>query len=185
MLCSMKSSRGFTVVEVIITVVIMAILMSLLVVRLLSTQSGARDQERETDITAIAKGLETIYQGGHIALGMEKGYYPGQVQITAVSETDPPFDRFMEGVAPAVLTAPEHTIADSFGTDPAKANGAEPDGSYDDEKARELLADIPYLYQPLTRNNQFCEDYINCVKFNLYYLAERSNEVVIERSKNQ
>lgn len=56
--------RGFTIVELIITITIMGILLTLAVVGLSSTQLSARDNERTTDVEALALQLEAYYQAG-------------------------------------------------------------------------------------------------------------------------
>lgn len=57
-------SRGFTIVELIVTITIMAILLTLGVVNLRSSQANARDAERKTDIESLATNLETFYNSG-------------------------------------------------------------------------------------------------------------------------
>lgn len=183
-----KRGEGFTVVELIVTIVILVILTTLVVVRLRSTQTSGRDQERSIDATTIATGLEGYYENGNVTTYTPKGYYPGATEITVAAGLTPPFNEFLEGVSAASLTAPDRTITDSFGIDPNYASapaGANTDGSYSDDQARPLLLQFPYLYQPLRRNNTFCTIYSDCVKFNLYYLKEATDEVVKIRSKNQ
>lgn len=183
----MRKSRGFTIVELIITITIMAILMTLLVVRLLSSQVAGRDKERNIDTTALANGLESFYSGGNPILSIPKGYYPGRQEVNTAIAATPPFKEFLEGVANTTYIAPKATITTSFGVDPATTAvvGANADGSYSDSQAKALLVDIPYLYQPLTRNNTLCLTYTNCVKFNLYYLTEIDNIVHVIRSRHQ
>jgi prepilin-type N-terminal cleavage/methylation domain-containing protein len=57
-------TRGFTIVELIITITIMGILLTLAVVGVGTTQMNARDNERKADIEAIALHLESFYRGG-------------------------------------------------------------------------------------------------------------------------
>lgn len=61
--------RGFTIVELIVTITIMGILLVLAVVAVSSTQLSARDQERATDVEAIKSNLEAIYTSGISAGG--------------------------------------------------------------------------------------------------------------------
>jgi len=56
--------RGFTIVELIITISIMAILLTLGTISLSDSQANARDSERKTDINTIALHLETFYISG-------------------------------------------------------------------------------------------------------------------------
>jgi len=183
-----KRGVGFTVVELMVTIVVLVILTTLVTVRLKSTQAGGRDQERDIDSTTIATGLEVYYDNGNVTTYTPKGYYPGATELNAAAALSPPFKEFLDGVSAASLTAPDRTINDSFGIDPNYASaavGANTDGSYSDAQVRPLLVHFPYLYQPLRRDNAFCVNYIDCVKFNLYYLKESTDEVVKIRSKNQ
>lgn len=63
MLRSMKQ-RGFTIVELLITITIMGILLALGTVVLSSTQVQARDDERKADVQAIQIALESFYASG-------------------------------------------------------------------------------------------------------------------------
>jgi prepilin-type N-terminal cleavage/methylation domain-containing protein len=184
----MKRGGGFTLVELMITITIMVILMTLATVNLLSAQAGGRDQERQTDIGAIDRGLEVYYLNGNPYANVPKGYYPGGQEVTAAASASPPFSNFLEGVSTTSYEAPDLSAASSFGVDPnytTSAPGSNADGSYSDAQARTLIATRPYLYQPLTRSNTFCASYANCVKFNLYYLTEVDNVVHKITSKNQ
>lgn len=183
-----RRGEGFTIIELIVTIVVLVVLTTLAVVRLSSTQAGGRDQERQIDIGAIATGIEVYYDNGNSTTYTPKGYYPGATQVQSAAATSPPFKEFLEGVSKLSLEAPGRTISDSFGVDPSYASspvGANSDGSYSDAQARALFDTYPYLYQPLRRNNTFCANYVDCVKFNLYYLEETTNTVKKIRSKYQ
>lgn len=56
--------RGFTIVELIITITIMGILLTLAVVNVNATQVSARDDQRKADVEAIANHLESFYASG-------------------------------------------------------------------------------------------------------------------------
>lgn len=187
MLNTMKNRRGFTVVELIVTITIMVILMTLVVARMINTQAAGRDQERGLDMTALHNGLEAFYTGGNQVKNIPKGFYPGRQQIQTAASSSPPFSELLDGVPKSVFMAPRRTITDSFGVDPAGTPvvGSNADGSYDDSQARALLEDTPYLYQPLRRDNGACVSYADCVKYNLYYITETDDELHIIRSKNQ
>ena len=57
-------NRGFTVVEVLVTLVVISILLGLGTVGLRSTLANGRDAERRADIETIARGLEARYDKG-------------------------------------------------------------------------------------------------------------------------
>ncbi len=183
-----NQGQGFTIVELMVTVVVLLVLITIVVVRLAATQASGRDQEREIDTAAIATGLEVYYQDGDDDAAIPKGYYPGATQILAAAGGSPPFGDLLEGVPEASFIAPERIVTTSFGVDPNYATapaGANPDGSYDETQALALLTTYPYLYQPLRRDNTFCANYLDCVRFNLYYLEEETGDVITIRSKNQ
>ncbi|MGB3945365.1 MAG: prepilin-type N-terminal cleavage/methylation domain-containing protein [Candidatus Saccharimonadales bacterium] len=54
-------NRGFTVVEVIVTMVVITIILGLGTVGLRASLANARDSERQSDIETIARGLEQRY----------------------------------------------------------------------------------------------------------------------------
>jgi len=58
------SRRGFTIVELIITISIMAILLTLGTISLSGSQANGRDSERKTDIESLSQHLETFYAAG-------------------------------------------------------------------------------------------------------------------------
>lgn len=182
-----KQGKGFTIVELMVTIVIILILTTIMVTRLLMAETGSRDREREIDMQTIATGLEVYYQNGSPDGSIPKGYYPGRQQVDTAAVTSPPFKTFLDGVAAASYTSPIPAPAGVSTTDFNHYNvaGTNPDGTYTDAQARSLLYWVPYLYQPLTRANANCSNYVDCVRFNLYYLKEDPNEVVMIRSKNQ
>jgi prepilin-type N-terminal cleavage/methylation domain-containing protein len=61
--------RGFTVVELIITITIMGILLLLTVINVNASQVSARDNERAGDVEAIGSNLETVYGTGVVSGG--------------------------------------------------------------------------------------------------------------------
>lgn len=180
-----KYRKGFTIVELMVTVVILIILTLLLVTRLVFTQMGGRDQERETDITTIATGLELYYQNGSPDGTIPKGYYPGADQVDAAALLSPPFQDFLEGISKGTYEAPGGPINGNVNFNAPRLVGTNPDGSYTDSDVRGVLMWYPYVYQVLKRDNYPCFTSLDCVKYNLYYIDEQSNTVIKIRSKNQ
>lgn len=176
--------KGFTIVELLVTITILLILTSLVVTRLLFTEAGGRDKEREIDISAIATGLETYYQDGSPDGSVPKGHYPGYNEVNTAAMTTPPFKTFLDGVPEISYQGPDKT-PNTTTFDASDVAGSNPDGSYTDAEARDQLYFFPYLYQPLARANTACFDYTYCVKFNLYYLNESTDTVIKIGSKNQ
>ena len=78
----MQTRRGFTIVEMVVTMSIMAILLTLTMVLLNTSQVNARNAKRKADVQAIARGLEIRYKQGNTRAtqsgGMTNpGQYPG------------------------------------------------------------------------------------------------------------
>lgn len=181
----MVRSRGFTIIELVVTITVMTILMVLVSIRLVYTERAGRDQERSIDTTALARGLELYYQNGVTDLSIPRGYYPGTTQVQNAKAVSPSFNNFLEGLSQDSYIAPTKTISTSFGTDTGTTVGANNDGSYSDTQLTTLLATYPYLYQPLKRDNTLCSTYTDCVKFNLYYQSEADGINHKITSKNQ
>lgn len=182
----MERRRGFTIIELVVTITVMTILMVLVTIRLVFTEQAGRDQKRAIDTVAIAKGLELYYQNGVSDLSIPRGYYPGSTQVQTAKTTSPPFLNFLEGVSKASFEAPDKTgISFSTDTSGVPVVGANTDGSYNDTQLNALLTNIPYLYQPLKRDNTLCSTYTDCVKFNLYYQTESDKVNHKITSRNQ
>lgn len=166
--------RGFTVVEMIITVTIMGILLLLAVVNVNTSQVRARDDERRTDIQSIGLALESYYRTG-AATSTEFGVYPSLSMLvseetlkTALPDaTDESFlapntDTLLSSFIPAT-----NAVTTTTGVTP-QPNISE------------------YVYQPLKADNTLCAIAdTDCVKFNLYYRLETDETVIKVTSKNQ
>jgi len=170
--------RGFTVVELIITVTIMGILLILTVVNVSSSQMRARDDERSTDVQSIALNLESYFSAQQTDNLMSGGSYVGSdylTDTTFVGGTLPDID-------PKVLRAPGVDISapQSF---IAATNAVQTKSGVLPQPTKNT-----YVYQPLTTTNTLCTDpFIDgaCRKFNIYYYLESDNQVYMITSKNQ
>jgi prepilin-type N-terminal cleavage/methylation domain-containing protein len=159
--------RGFTVVELIITITVMGILMTLAVVSINSTQVRARDEERKTDIATIATALETYYTSGSDTQP-GRGVYP----TTALATSEATIRASLRDVNMESFIAPGQTsVTDSF-----KAATS----------ASSLLSPAvgEYIYQPLTSTNGLCS-FGDCRRFVLYYRLESNDTVQRLVSKGQ
>ncbi len=193
--------RGFTVVEVLVTLVVMAILLSLGTVGLRASLANGRDAERQADIESLARGLEMYYAKGnpYYIAGPTKGAYPGsnmKIHIDgtgwcptayfvndsqqALYSTCRPGDGYWSevfGVSDAAQTPPGKTTRAVW--NPWLVNQA-------DIPSR-ITAELDkgnYVYLPLHDDNVHCYDY-PCPKFELYYKKETTGEVVKVNSKHQ
>lgn len=166
----MKTNRGFTIVELIITITILAILMTLAVVNLRSTQVQARDAERKSDIGAMAKRLDALYKRGFpAAAGSLRGSYPITSQMADDTTRKAIFKDLPAGVMydPAKDGTVSITVASNTNTGITSGSGAVtpfPSSS------------MPYVYQPIADNGSLCDDLFNkvCRKFNFYAWQENT-----------
>lgn len=166
--------RGFTIVELIVTITIMGILLTLAVVNLNSTQTNARDSERKGDVESIQLSLEDFYKSDGDA-GVNIGRYPsttlpnGTVEYMRQILRDIDFDS---------LTAPD--IEDPKSTFIAASNnvqtiaGVLPKPTIDQ-----------YVYQPINLTGGLCTAAAECRKYNIYYRLEGDGLVYMAKSKRQ
>lgn len=191
----MRIARGFTLVEVIITMVVMTILMALGTVAITNLQGQARDKERQSDIESLARGLEARYANGNPraveeAEGhTEKGIYPGVNEIFHASG----FDRttytptqivggymtdLLPGTTQATFDSPTKKnafiIACAYACQPA-GNSTQLNNAFGNEDR--------YVYEPVDTNGNIC-CCGDCYKFNLYWKDE-SGTIQKVTSKHQ
>jgi Tfp pilus assembly protein PilE len=76
------TSRGFTVVEVIVVALLFGIASIIFFVQKASIETAARDEQRKTAINAIHYGLEEVYF-------KEVGSYPRTISDTTLRSVDP------------------------------------------------------------------------------------------------
>jgi prepilin-type N-terminal cleavage/methylation domain-containing protein len=201
-------NRGFTVVEVLITITIMAILLGLGTVGLRSALANSRDAERASDIATLARGLEGYYDNGnpHVytyaqypAAGYtSKGMYPGDNEFIHImgwnwcnnAAVAPVFDQcfiaggyagdVFPGVTPAAMTPP--------GKSGPAFNSAWLQSDAD------MLTQVNngnYLYVPLDANGNNCYGgatngvTAECVAYELRYKQETTGAIIVVKSKHQ
>lgn len=174
--------RGFTIVELVITIAAMGILLTLAVVNLNNSQINARDAERKGDIEAIAVALEAYYRNDDSASSgtydMSGGSYPATINISNSTN----FKTAFPDIAPEVVRAPGVSNSDPVSLIAATNNGATttsvtPQPTYS-----------TYVYQPLKKDGSLCTQIVNqgdCRRFNLYYRLESDNTVYMVTSKRQ
>lgn len=171
----MKRRAGFTIVELIITITIMAILLTLAVVNLQSSQVGARDDERKTDVDNIARALETFYASGSDTTA-QTGSYPSLnlMQDEATVRTT------LRDLDPQSLRAPDLATSDPMSLIPA-TNATETTTGITPQPTTSQ-----YVYQPLQTDGTLCTtNGQECRRFNLYYHLETDNTLYKVTSKNQ
>lgn len=169
----MRRHSGFTIIELIIVVAILGILLTLVVVNLASGQISARDEERKVDITNIASNLETFYSSGNGAIA--PGGYPGTDQLASEAL----WLTALRDLNPANLRAPGYVTGGPISLVPA-TNAVQTTAGVTPQPTN-----TQYVYQPIL-NNALCTLTANkCRQYNLYYMLELTNTVVMVKGKNR
>lgn len=171
--------RGFTIVELVITITIMGILLTLAVVNLNSTQANARDAERKGDVESLALNIEGYYTNVDPDLFMSGGTYLGSSYMndSEIKEYLPDLD-MKNAHAPGVAESAPISVV------PATNNNTTTTGVLPQPSQTNDV----YVYQPLTADGALCVDpFINvsCRRFNIYYYQESDNTVQMITSKHQ
>lgn len=171
--------RGFTIVELIITITIMGILLTLAVVNVGTTQAKARDDARKSDIESIASNLESFYIAGtDNSINFDR--YPslgltGSATNITTNLRDADINSFLPpGTTNVALTFLPST---NLGNSPSiqTTTGVTPQPTKDQ-----------YVYQPIKSDGSVCQSGdIDCRKYNLFYRLEADNTVYRYTSKNQ
>jgi len=210
-----KARDGFTLVELMITMVIMVILTTLAVVVTGNIQVQARDNEREQDIQAIARGLEQYYTNGnqYYTPGGTKGSYPGSNMMISISgagwcpntyiyEASDPSSRpgilaeaqkfskcstqnYFSEVLPGVTS---DTVTPPGQTSPYLVTPWIPFSTQQqiDDAVTEALNNNKYVYYPMDSNSKaMCYSYTDCTRFELKYIKESTGETITIKSKHQ
>jgi len=165
--------RGFTVVELVITITIMGILLTLAVVNLNATQVNARDAERKGDVEAIQLNLEDFYKTDS-DWGANLGVYPsvdlpnGTVAFMKQVLRDIDTDNLM---APGI-TDPKLTFI-------AATNAVQTTTGLLPQPTKDQ-----YVYQPINTTGALCIS-TDCRKYNIFYRLESDNTVYMVTSKHQ
>lgn len=87
----MKSSRGFTVIELIVVVTLFAVASVVFFVQKNHVETAARDEARKTSINAMYYSLEEVYFKAHSA-------YPRTLTAETLPSVDPEQFKDPEGV---------------------------------------------------------------------------------------
>jgi prepilin-type N-terminal cleavage/methylation domain-containing protein len=171
--------RGFTIVELIITITIMGILLTLAVVNVGTTQARARDDARKSNIESIASNIESFYISGTDA-SINFARYPSLELVgTSSNITLILRDADIKAFLPPGTTDVTQTFLSSTntGTSPSIQTTA---GVLPQPTTSQ------YVYQPIKSDGSICAvGDIDCRKFNLYYRLESDNNVYKWTSKNQ
>ena len=88
----MKSSRGFTVIEIIVVISVFAFASAVFFIQRSNLEVANRDQERKAAINAMYYSLEEVYYKEHKS-------YPRVVNSTTLPSVDPALFKDPNGVA--------------------------------------------------------------------------------------
>lgn len=176
----MQTSRGFTVVEIAITLAVMAILVVLGLSSYSQSQKNARDTERRGDAENISAALERLYASGATNSATGITYPPGRYpsideaqQATFLSHTLPGLDAASRSYS--FNTSPTGNL---FRTD----SGASVSENAESQTAKDRIAletnDTSITYQPM-RFNTSTNTWVSCKtsaeecrRYKLYYRTE-------------
>ena len=171
--------RGFTIVELIITITIMGILLTLAVVNVNSTQIQARDTERKVDIESIANALEGYYLTGADG-SVNLGRYPS----TALADNVSTLNSNLRDIDLKSFTAPG--VDDPMTTFIASTNTGNAKSIQTTAGVLPQPTKDQYVYQAIKTDGSICgAGVVDCRKFNLFYRLEGDNTVYKVTSKNQ
>ena len=206
--------RGFTVVDVLITLTIMAILLGLGTVGLRSALANARDAERLSDVQTIARGLEARYDRTYSYNWTEDtngdgtpdtprtttwnaGSYPGNNELwdTVFWSGRASLGDVLPGVTDPAVTSPSGVRWGGFCFFwfwNANCDVAEKDsniqGQFSDGNGG--WKDL-YTYEFIGANGGYC-NIDDCVRYNIYWISEVDKTVYkgipglkVWRSKHQ
>jgi len=173
--------RGFTVVELVITITVMGILLTLAVVNLNATQANGRDSERKADAESIATFLETFQSTKDSSIPYSGLSYPGTTGSTALTTST--ISTILPGIPEVIARAPDVDNDQDISIVPATNALTTTVGVLPQPGAGNDV----YVYQPLTASGTLCADpgAGECRRFNLYYYQETTSSVQVVRSKAQ
>ena len=192
----MQTRRGFTIVEMVVTMAIMAILLTLTFVALQASQVNARDAKRLSDVQSLARGLEVRYKQGNprateVNGATKPGQYPGSNEVLHADgwDRDPAawnpaqiiggyrLDEF-PGTSSSTFSAP----TSGYGWALSCVWACQPAGTM--AQITSALDKDNYVYEPIDANGNVC-CCNGCVKFKIYYKREKDGTIQSVSSDHQ
>ena len=184
------TQRGFTVVEIVITLIVMAVLLTLSMAGIFQLQANARDEERRTDIESIARGLENRFLQGNPRVTapstVSKGAYPGVNEWLHIQGTDMSGAGFSPGLVSggyptavytgtsiaSFISPSQGKVSDSWKIVCQSSCGSVDAGSQTQlQTAFGTPAKDAYFYEPVDSLGKICAGG-DCVAYNLYWISE-------------
>lgn len=154
-----KNNKGFTIVEITITVFIIAILAGITIVAFTKVQTDARDSARSSKINIIAEALEKYYE--------RNGEYPGCAAMTQAGNLVS--TNVLKGIDTDVLRAPKSapSTTNSFTCTSLTA------GPGDD------------VYAYVGNSNATCSTGAACLYYTLQYRQEGTGAIISLESRRK
>jgi len=147
-----KNNKGFTIVEITITVFIIAILAGITIVAFTKVQTDARDSERASKTKIIAEALEKYYE--------RNGEYPGCAAMTQAGNLVS--SNVLKGIDTDVLLTPKST--------PSSTN------SFTCTSLTAGAGDDVYAY--VGNSNATCSTGAACLYYTLQYRQEGTGNII-------
>lgn len=189
-------NRGFTVVEILVTLVILAILLTLGTVGMRSVIANGRDSERSSDITTISRAFELRYSQGNSTFVASPGYesllrkggYPGIAEMLygmgypkgefSPSSLSGGRENLYKAlsISKAAMTTPSGNEIEIMCYN-FNAPCGSPAPAEDTAKIAAVFSGNAdrYVYEPIDVNGNVCNldfQYGECVRYNLYWISE-------------
>ncbi|QQS69260.1 prepilin-type N-terminal cleavage/methylation domain-containing protein [Candidatus Saccharibacteria bacterium] len=101
---SLKSKKGFTIVELLIVIVVIGILATLVIVTFTGIQQKGRNSQRQTDVKAIQSQVEAFFA--------QHGFYPTLADLQSATFVS----TYLKGLPPEALKDPKGPTANIGGT---------------------------------------------------------------------
>jgi prepilin-type N-terminal cleavage/methylation domain-containing protein len=196
--------RGFTVVEILITLVVMAILLGLSTVGMRAMIANGNDSERANDIATIARGLEQYYDIGNpfYIPSSTKGSYPGvnmNISMDGSGWCDTayfknPGQAALYSVCRRYWTEALPGTSESAFTPPGMSGpavsfpwlvGEATPVAIMNPWIMDRLNEGRYVYKPLNDDNSVCYGETTCRRYALMYKKETTGEIVTVMSRHQ
>lgn len=148
----MQSSRGFTIIELVVVILVLGILVTITAVGLVRYQLDGRDTQRATNVAIIAEALEKYYSAN--------GEYPSCNAMTASVSTITADAGIFPGLSTTVFRAP-----------------SAPEGTTNSIQCADLTNPTGTDFYAYRGDGGSCTGNTACLTYVLKYIEEGSNTI--------